>query len=265
MRIRVALLLLAVTLRRLFRFRSLLLNGAIFAVPLVLSALGMIAATKRASAEKICAWTMWYFNLYFVLFFGTMVNALAATRSEIEDGSAYYIFGGVLPRWAVVMVKIAAVFLATSLFSLLSILGVFVMCGQLDLEVVSRYATISYVGVLIYTCFFVWCGYTFRMPVAATVVSTILFEWIFATTLPVKLAPYMVTNLMRALVLDRVFMGVRQPTEFFRYVSRWQAAGFDFLTTREVGMAVSIIASVFIGLSMLVIMRRSIIGKEVSH
>lgn len=265
MRIRLAIFLLAVTLRRLFRTRSLLLNGAIFAVPVALSALGMVAATRKASPEKICAWTMWYFNLYFVLFFGTMVNALAATRSEIEDGSAYYVFGGVLPRWAVVLVKIAAVFLATALFSSLSILAVFAVCGQPDPEAVSRYATISYVGVLIYTCYFVWCGYTFRMPVAATVVSTILFEWIFAVTLPVKLAPYMVTNLMRALVLDRVLGGVRQPAEFFKYVSRWQASGFDLLTVQEVGVVLTAVTSVFIGLSMLVIMRRSIVGKEVSH
>lgn len=86
-----------------------------------------------------------------------LVFGTSAMGGEIEDGTAVYLLSKPVPRWEVVMAKLLAAWLATSVLVGLStvISGLIAMNGAPQAGIVSGFAIAMVLGALVYTALFV--------------------------------------------------------------------------------------------------------------
>lgn len=262
-KLRAVLALASICTRSIFAGRRLTLTMVLFLLPPALSLL--IGATARGGFDH--AWAMHGVSLRLVLssyvIVLALIHGLSLSSGEIEEGTAVYVFLGILPRWAVLLVRFAvtATLLSALTLGSLALSGLSVAAtmgaraGEL-LHLAARYGIVSAVAIGCYLAFFLFCGYAFRRPVAVGISATILWEIVVTFFMPMKFAAYTLTNNLYGLALSVAMDG--QQGRWFRY----RRGSYEIPSYQEASLYVSVFLATFLVAAMIAVMNRSIEGRE---
>lgn len=253
------------TLSRLLAPGRLLVTLGIFAFP-VLWAIGA-SLFGKAPVNLLAGGLYVYFNLYIVLIAASLFNALAVTSQELEDGSALYLYSGILPRWIVLLDRFAVVAGLLTLISGLSITATYLFLKPngltLDAGQIVTLAGISGAGLALFTAAYMACGAWFKHSMAASIVLTVLWEVVVFGT-PTQLWPYTVTCCMRSLVKAEVYGGA-PPGWLLRVSDLNRARGIEMLAPREALIYLGILCASLLVLGAWAISRRQLTDKAASE
>jgi hypothetical protein len=235
---------------------------SIFAFPVVAAA-GFSFVTPNAD---LLAGTIWvYLNLYVTLVAASLYNALGVTAQEFEDGTAVYVYSGVLPRYAVFLARYVVVTAMLSLFSAVSVLATYLALqsqgARLGLEDALAMAGIGASGVAAYTAVYMACGVCFRHGMAACLVFTMIWEVVVFAT-PTQLWPYTITTCMRSLVLSEVYDG-SAPAWLLNVFTRHRKQGIVPLGPEETLLFLAVVCAVFLMIGARAISRRQILDPAI--
>lgn len=248
--------LITFTMRRVFSGKRIVAAAIVLAVPPLVA---LLLALFRIPG--IFDPLMNQLMLHLSLILTAMIYGVALTSSEIEDGTAGYLMLSASPRW---LIAIAHVLVTGAILGILATAGIALsyLAASLSPMGVGERAPfailangfVAWIGLTTFLSFFVFCGYAFKRSVAVSVASVLVWEFL-VTAMPIKLAAFTVTLNLRVLWLHLALNGQRG--SHFR-----SAAGYDLPTYVDASMFVSVTAALFLTLSMIAVMNRSIAGRE---
>jgi ABC-type transport system involved in multi-copper enzyme maturation permease subunit len=245
------------TLRRLASPGRLLVTLSIFAFPVAVAA-GYLQTSRRV--DLVVGGVVVYLNLYVVLIASSLFNSLAVTSLEMEDGSALLVYGGVVPRWAVLLTRYAIVVVYLSACSALSLAGIFALAGPYGLKLTWNDGLVflgtSVAGLSTLTAAFLACGSWFRHSMAASLTLTVLWE-VIVFGFPTQLWPYTVTNSLRGIVRSEVYGG-DPPLWLMRVSDINERRGIFLLSTGEALAFLAIVTAAALLLAVWAISRRQL-------
>lgn len=251
--------------RRLFSGKKQVLAAAVLLLPVVILIVGAIATRITGSPPPDELFFHGILNRYYLSLALILVSipfALSLTSSDIEDGTASYLFITLLPRWQIALTNVAVAVVVLSSEVILSILtsrlvwrmGTGELPLAVDFRVAIRYSGIALLGMTIFLSFFSFCGYAFRRPVAFSIGAAILWEGML-TVMPVKLAAYTTTNNLRALARHAILEG--REGRLFQYVQN-----YNFPTYARASLTLSTLLGVWLLALAIVVMNRDAAGRE---
>lgn len=262
-RLRAAWALTSLCSRSMFSGKRLLLTSFLLFLPPFVSIL--VGMTAHAGIDP--NWGLHavalrlVISLYILLL--ALVHALALSSGELEEGTAVYLFLGILPRWAVLLVRYAVTWILLSALTggalALSAIAIHVVAqGSLGtlLLLAVRYTLVAAVGLGCYLAFFLFCGYAFARPTAVGLVSTILWEMVVTFLLPMRFAAYTLTNNLYGLALALALGG--EQGRWFRH----RRGAYEIPSYDEASIFVSLVLGFFLVAAMVAVMNRSVLGKE---
>lgn len=249
--------------RSLISGRRFQLTTALVLLPPVIALI--LGMTPRAGLDP--TWAMHALALQVVLsvyiLLVALVHGLSLSSGEIEEGTAVYVYLGILPRWAVLLVRFAVTSVLLGLLTTGSLvlmgLGIAATSGGSAAELLGlglRYALVASVGLACYLSFFLFCGYAFRRPTAVGMIVAVLWEFVVTFTMPMKFAVYTLTNNLYGLALSLALHG--DQGRWFRH----RRAAYEIPTYESASLFVSVVIAGFLVAAMIALMNRSIEGKE---
>ncbi len=171
-------LIFTFTLGQLLRQRRALLLALLAALPVAISFLYRF--TSNETDDRLPEFVASIMN-NFIVSIGLPLKALilgtAALGQEIEDGTAFYLLSKPIPRWQIVVAKLLAAWVATSLFVVLSVLGTGApLLGQSGEDMlVPAFVVAGVVGSLAYSALFT--ALSIRFGHALVIGLTYVFVW----------------------------------------------------------------------------------------
>jgi hypothetical protein len=257
--------LTAYTFGRLLAPGRILITAGIFGFP-VLVAFGFMLGGYR-QPELTAGSVFVYFNLYIVLIAATLFNSLAVTSQELEDGSAPYLYVGVLPRWLILLNRFVILIFLMSVASAVSMSIVYVVLRpmglSLDLSDLFTYIGISAAGAATYAALYMACGAWFRHSMAASITLTVIWE-VIVFMAPTQLWPYTITCCLRSMVKTLVYEG-RPPSWLLKVSDINKARGIEMLPPAQALTFLLILSGVLLMIGMWAISRRQLTDRPASE
>lgn len=115
-----------------------------------------------------------------------LVFGTAALGQEIEDGNAAYLLGKPLPRWRIVVEKVAAAWLITAAVALLSVVGagLVVLVGEPSYRLIPAFAVAVTLGALAYVALFVCLSIVSSRALVIGLIYVFVWEALLTNLLP---------------------------------------------------------------------------------
>lgn len=253
------------TLGRLAQPGRLLITLGIFLFPLIVALLHVMKG--RREVNLLFGTVLVYQNLYWVLMASTMYNALAVTSRELEDGSALYLYSGILPRWLVYLTRYVTVVSFLSVLASISIVAIWLFLKPMGLGLAPNeillYCAIGALGIGVYSSLYMACGAWFKHSMAASLVLTVVWEVIFFVS-PTQLWPYTITSSLRTLVISEVYLQ-KPPGWLFAFVREYKKLGIEILSTQEAVVYLSLLIGALLGIGAWAISRRHLTDRPASE
>jgi ABC-type transport system involved in multi-copper enzyme maturation permease subunit len=231
------------TVGRLLQPGRLLITVGIFIFPLAVAMLHVMKG--RREINLLAGTVLVYQNLYWVLMASTMYNALAVTSRELEDGSALYLYSGILPRWAIYLARYFTVVVFLTAVASLSVIGLWIFLQPMGLSLgvreVAMYCAVSALGIGTYSALYMACGAWFKHSMAAALVLTVLWEVVLFLA-PTQLWPYTITSSLRGVIIAEIYDN-KPPGWLFAFVREYKKLGIEILTTSEACLFLGILIS----------------------
>jgi hypothetical protein len=255
---RTVLGLAALSARTLLAGRRGWAAALLLGLPPLLAAL-TAAFGKGAAPEAVFQGVVFHFSLWASIDLLAVVFGISLGSGPIEEGTAGYLYLGLLPRWAVVLVQALTATAGLTGLLLLSLLATAAASGdvaRLWPDALSC-TLVGGAGLLVILAWSMTCGLAFARPGSALAAAALpVFFWeLLVTWWPMKFAAWTVTNNLRALLLPLIFGNKRGP--LFRYVRNFRLPGYE-----EAALYLSVLAGLFLAAAMTAAMNRSIEGKE---
>lgn len=145
------------TLRQLAGQKRTLLMLLFAALPIAIAIIYRLAADETDRVQFVANGLLSGLVVAIVLPLTALIFGTAALGAEIEDGTAVYLMAKPIPRWRIVLPKVLAAWLATSvlLFAAAVISGGIVIAGEPGGEVVVAFGVAVVLGSLVYCTAFV--------------------------------------------------------------------------------------------------------------
>jgi hypothetical protein len=243
------------TLRRIFAGRRWSAGAVILACSPLLAL--VVSLRSRDAPVEVFDSIMIGIATYLPPLLLSLIYGIALTTSEIEDGTAGYVLLAALPRGVVALVEVlvtAAGLAALSAVSVAATYAVVRAAGAGPAPSVARaawYAALAGAAILPLLASFVFCGFAFRRGIAVSVALAVLWE-VVIVPMPVRFAPYTVTNSVRALVLH-VVLGGADPGQHLAYNGNW-----DFPSPGAAAVFLAAVTAAAAALAALAASRRSL-------
>ncbi|MBI2931792.1 MAG: hypothetical protein HYY16_09085 [Planctomycetes bacterium] len=258
---RAAVALVEFTIRRVFSGKRISATLLLLMVaPAVAGALAALGASRPGVAPFFDQLTF-HLSLHITLVLTAMVYGVALTSSEIEDGTAGYLFLTACPRW---QVALAHVLVVSPILAILTGASIALTYAAATLSpagapmagpvVILADTLIAWIALTAYLAFFVFCGYAFKRNLAISVGTMLVWEFLLPM-IPTKFATLTVTLNTRVLWLYLAQQGERG--RWFRHLT-----GVDLPNYGQASMFLSVVVALFLTLAMITAMNRSVIGRE---
>jgi ABC-2 type transport system permease protein len=171
------LLILRLTVGQLVRQRRTLLLVILAALPVALAILFRVTGGTPEHEPDFPVGLLAHFTVGLILPLTALVIGTAALGQELEDGTIVYLVGKPMPRWNVVLAKIAAAWLVTSAVVVVSVVvsGAVMLAGYSDLDLVPAFSAAALLGALAYSAMFV--SLSIRFGRALIIGLTYVFIW----------------------------------------------------------------------------------------
>jgi ABC-2 type transport system permease protein len=170
------------TVGQLVRQRRALLLVLLAAIPVGVSLLYRFAGGDRVEYPQFVANTLAHFIVGLVLPLTALVIGTAALGQEIEDGTALYLLSKPIARWKVVVAKLVAAWLVTSMFVGAAVLGAGAMLFTEDQQylLVPAFLVATCFGALIYCGLFVSLSVRFNHALIIGLAYVFVWETLVA-------------------------------------------------------------------------------------
>ena len=180
-------LIFSLSLRQLFSQRRTLLLSLLPLVPLLVAIIFRITADVSDEPREFVADGL--FSTVIIGFLLPMIALVFGTTTlgqEFEDGTAVYLLTKPIPRWKIVVAKIAAAWLATSTIVLVCLLssGLVVLVDEPRDQIIPAFTAASIVGALVYVSFFVCLSVRFGRALIIGAAYIFLGEALLVEFLP---------------------------------------------------------------------------------
>lgn len=236
-------------------------HAAAFLLALPLAIAGLGALSQKADGTKIFQDIAFHFSLHFMLFLLALIFGISQTSGEVEEGTAGYLYLGLVPKWTIVLIQIGLSTAALTALVFASLLGTGLVAslssrGPLEpfWRSVAGCTLVAGIAILVSMAFYFTCGMGFRRPLAVAVTATFFWELV-VPWLPVRFAAYTVTTNLRALARSLAFGGSWPSWD--RYPKPYDLPDYG-----QASMFLSVLGGLLLSAAMVAAMNRSVEGKE---
>ena len=180
-------LIFGLSLRQLLSQRRTLLLSLLALVPLLVAIIFRITADAADEPREFVADGLFSTVIVgFLLPMIALVFGTTAVGQEFEDGTAVYLLAKPIPRWKIVVAKIAAAWLATSIIVVICLLssGLVVLFDEPQDQIIPAFTLAAVIGALVYVSFFVCLSIRFGRALIIGAAYVFLGEALLAEFLP---------------------------------------------------------------------------------
>ncbi len=174
------------TVTQLLRQRRTLLLWLLAALPVLISVLFRVTGGSHDENSNFIIGVLAHFVVGLILPLTALVVGTASLGQELEDGTVVYLVAKPIPRYRVVLAKIAAAWAVTSLVVLLAILvaGSIVLVGHEDVRLLPSFMLGAALGALAYSSLFVALSAGFGRALIIGLAYVFIWETVVAPLMP---------------------------------------------------------------------------------
>ncbi len=179
-------ILLVLTLNQLTRQRRTLLLVLLAGLPVLLAVLFRIYGDTATESQDFARVILGVLIVNLVLPLTALVVGTAAIGQELDDGTVVYLLAKPVPRWKVVVAKMAAAWMVTGAVALTSVLasGLIILVGHDGAGLLPAFALSAMAGALAYSAVFVSLSIRFGRALIIGLAYVFVWEALISQFIP---------------------------------------------------------------------------------